>query len=276
MLKDKKYYEQEASYEEYIEWYQKQEKQVYEKPSITNDSIILSWDNENLSLNFLAIKRKQHPFKGMYDLPGGFVNIDEEIEDSVIREVKEETNLEIEPERIEQLKTFGAVNRDPRMRIMTVAHLVYMPSFEDFDMEFINELSEKAHNAKAGDDAQEVVWLQIRLREDGDLLISNNGEKLTKKNFAFDHWEILKYGMNRIKNRLNYNPTVLSILPEYFTATEARLLFSFFEPKLSNVPNSANFITTYGKFMEMTTGYKVVGSKGRPPRYFKMNDYRED
>ena len=93
MKKDKIYYEQIAPYSEYLTWYHEQDKQEYEKPSVTNDSIILAWDNENLSLNFLAIKRKQHPYRGKYALPGGFVEIDEEIEASVLREVKEETNL---------------------------------------------------------------------------------------------------------------------------------------------------------------------------------------
>lgn len=265
MNKDKSYYEQIASYDEYIKWYHEQEKQVYEKPSVTNDSIILAWDNENLNLNFLSIKRKQHPFRDCYALPGGFVGIDEEIDSSVVREVKEETDLTLSLDRIEQLKTFGTVNRDPRMRIMTVAHLVYMPSYEDVGLSSLEDL-----NAKAGDDAKEVKWLQIRLNKDGKLEVTDNEEIVDSSKFAFDHYEILEYGMNRIKNRLNYNPTILSILPEYFTATEARLLFSFFEPKLSKVPNSANFITTYGKFMEMTEVERPQLTKGRPPRYYRM------
>ena len=267
MKKDKIYYEQIAPYSEYLTWYHEQDKQEYEKPSVTNDSIILAWDNENLSLNFLAIKRKQHPYRGKYALPGGFVEIDEEIEASVLREVKEETNLTITADRIEQLKTFGGVNRDPRMRIMTVAHLVYLPSYSDLDFESLDSF-----NAKAGDDAKEVVWLSLRLNSEGNLQISHNDKKLSKDDFAFDHFDILSYGLNRIKGRLNYNPTILSILPEYFTATEARLLFSFFEPKLSLVPNSANFVTTYGKFMETTEIKREEGSKGRPPKFYRMKN----
>ena len=270
MKKDKTYYEQIADEAEYLKWYQTQDKGSYEKPSVTNDSIILAWDNDSLSLNFLAIKRKAHPYRGKFALPGGFVEIDEDIENSVIREVREETNLSLPETRIEQLKTFGSVLRDPRMRIMTVAHLVYLPSYEDKGYSTLDEL-----NAKAGDDAQEVMWLSIRMKKDGQLEVFNGDESLEPNNFAFDHFEILKYGMNRIKNRLNYNPTVLNLLPEYFTATEARLLFSFFEPKLKNVPNSANFVTTYGRFMDETDIQRLANSKGRPPRYYKLKeDYR--
>lgn len=269
MNKDKIYYEQQAPYSEYLKWYQEQDLPKYEKPSMTNDSIIFAWDAQNIKLKFLAIKRKAHPFRGKYALPGGFMNIDETLENSVIREVKEETNLDITPDRIEQLKVFDEINRDPRMRIITVAHLVYMPNYEDLGFDSIDGL-----NATAGDDANEVNWLTIRLDKDENLVIKEGDNVLTENDFAFDHWDILSTGMKRVKNRLKWIPSILSILPEYFTATEARLLFSFFEPKLQNVPNSANFITTYGKFMNMTevTLDKDKLGKGRPPRYYRMGE----
>lgn len=262
MLKDKTYYEQEASYEEYLEWYMASDKPTYEKPSVTNDSIILAWDSESKSLKFLAIKRKAHPFRGKWALPGGFMEIDETVEESVVREVKEETHVDVPLKDIEQLGTFSTVDRDPRMRILTVAHLVYLPNTEGLPL--------SNFNAYPGDDAKDLSWLTISLESDGSLSIKENDQEIAKEDFAFDHYEILTVGMNRIKGRLDYNPTVLQVLPTYFTATQARLLFGTFIPKLKAAPNSANFITTYGKFFEETQPKEVKPSVGRPARYYKF------
>lgn len=88
------------------------------RPAITTDAVIFSIDADD-QLHILLIQRKNEPFKDQWALPGGFVNMDETLEECVAREVKEETGLE--GIRFYQLEAFSTVDRDPRDRIITMA-----------------------------------------------------------------------------------------------------------------------------------------------------------
>ena len=130
----------------------------YERPSLTVDMILFTLDDEEEKdlkkvpekvLKVLLIKRKNHPFKNCWAIPGGFVDINENIEDAVYRELKEETN--IDNVYLEQLYTWGDVNRDPRMRVISSAYMALIPS--------------RHLKPKAGDDAEDVQWFSIS-RED--------------------------------------------------------------------------------------------------------------
>ncbi len=125
--------------------------------AVTVDSIIFK--DVGSSIKILLIKRKNDPFRNSWALPGGFLEATESLEDGAKRELKEETGVEIE--RLEQLNTYGTLDRDPRGRIISIA--------------FVGILNEK-FQIKAGDDAKEVNW--FNLEELPDL--------------AFDHSEIIK------------------------------------------------------------------------------------
>lgn len=128
----------------------------YPRPSVTVDCVLLRIFEG--TLQGLFIKRKKDPFKGQWAFPGGFMEIDETPEQAVIRELQEETGMRIE--KIMQIGAFGAVNRDPRGRTISVAFLAF--SIDD-------------QKAKAASDAAAVEW--INLNEPIDL--------------AFDHRNIL-------------------------------------------------------------------------------------
>lgn len=247
MNKDKKYFETEATQEEYLVHYKEKEKDSYEKPSVTNDSLIFSWNNKTKEVELLLLKREQNPFKGKYALPGSFIGIDEEIDDSVIRTVKTKTNIDLDTSYVELLQTFGKVDRDPRMRIITIAHNVYLP---------YNSLT----NVKLPNNA---VWFSISLGVRNDFVLTNTKTKeiLTEADTAFDHFEIIQKGCRTIKNKLNYKPTILKVLPKEFTLTEARKCFGCFKKGLRNAPNSSNFLKVYGDFFKKLNKKreKVVG-----------------
>jgi 8-oxo-dGTP diphosphatase len=95
-------------------------------------------------LEVLAIRRKNPPFQGMFALPGGFVEMDETLDDAVARELEEETGLK--GVELNQFETFGDVDRDPRGRVITVAYCG------------IVGMGEKV---KAGDDAAEAQWMPV-------------------------------------------------------------------------------------------------------------------
>jgi 8-oxo-dGTP diphosphatase len=119
-------------------------------------------------VKLLLVNRRNEPFKGKWALPGGFVDIDEELEDAVARELAEETGLT--DVRLEQIHTFGRCGRDPRGRVITVTY-----------MGIIREGESMVH---AGDDAAKAQWFDI--------------EKLPE-DLAFDHNTVVAFAIERLK-----------------------------------------------------------------------------
>lgn len=124
----------------------------YENPSVTADMIVIQHPKEfckvEQGLKVLMVKRRNHPSIGYWALPGGFVNIREDIDLAVKRELLEETG--VDDIAIEQLYAWGEAWRDPRARIVTVAYLA---------------LIDEGREVKAGDDAADAAWFDIRLNK---------------------------------------------------------------------------------------------------------------
>ena len=138
------------------------------RPMVTADAVVFKFASGKAEV--LLIKRGHEPFKNQWAIPGGFVGIDEELEDSAVRELFEETNLI--GIKLEQLHTFGRCGRDPRGRQITIA--------------FIGIAEKGTSQIKAGDDADEASWFDI--------------EKLPE-NLAFDHKEVLDYAISHLKEK---------------------------------------------------------------------------
>ena len=135
---------------------------------IAVDVVVFGYDKKGLSV--LLIERKYPDGKKKWAIPGGFVENDESLEDAVKRELKEETNLTLN--YLKQFHTFGAVDRDSRGRIISVAHLVL--------------INKSKHKAKSGDDAKDVKWLPISI--------------LPK--LAFDHNEIVEKATDVLRYKI--------------------------------------------------------------------------
>src|SRR5690348_6890088 len=90
----------------------------YPRPALTVDCVVFGLDEEDLKV--LLIRRGVEPFKGRWALPGGFVHVDESVDDAARRELREEAG--IERVYLEQLYTFGELGRDPRERVVSVAY----------------------------------------------------------------------------------------------------------------------------------------------------------
>jgi 8-oxo-dGTP diphosphatase len=130
----------------------------YPMPAVTVDAVV--YRKTGLSDEILLIKRLNEPFKGQWALPGGFIEIDEELDDAVTRELQEETG--IIHDSLKQLFTVGTVGRDPRYRTISV---IYFGWYDDNKMQ-----------ARAGDDASDVQWFDLN--------------KLPS--LAFDHLDVIK------------------------------------------------------------------------------------
>ena len=221
-----KTFENSGSEKEFLDIYRREEEDKYVKPSVTVDSVIFRYYEGRVQT--LLIKRKNHPFMGKYALSGGFVQEQEDLNLAVCREVQEETSVKLNPDHIEQL--------------ITVAYLCFM-TFNDIQVE------------KAADDAASTHWLDIAM-VDGRLQLVDGEKQLSHDDLAFDHWEILLTAMERIKGRLEYYPTILSIMPEENTLTTYRQLFGTFNEDYLKM-DSTNFLRRF-KHLFQKTGRQVA------------------
>lgn len=226
--------------QQFIEWYQANEKGKYETPSMTTDMIIFTNQHEKLQL--LLIQRKQHPFKQSWAFPGGFVDMDEDLDTAALRELQEETGLQ--QIYATQLYTWSDVNRDPRMRVISASYLA-----------LVNR--EALLAAKAADDAADVALFTIKLpvvkkyvgtqrimlrlshpqkgtlSAELDITYTQVGKQLHEKiniveqqNIAFDHAKAIVYAILHMRERAQTSPLALELLPETFSFEQLKQAYA--------------------------------------------------
>ncbi|MDB6131090.1 MAG: hydrolase [Verrucomicrobiales bacterium] len=163
----------------------------YPRAALTVDCVVFGLADSQLKL--LLIERGLEPFKGKWALPGGFVRVDETVDAAARRELQEETGLH--DLFLEQLYTFGRVDRDPRERVVSVAYYALV--------------KEAAHETRAATDASDAKWFPV--------------SRLPK--LAFDHAEIVATALQRLKNKVRYEPIGFELLPEKFTLSQLQDLY---------------------------------------------------
>jgi 8-oxo-dGTP diphosphatase len=172
----------------------------FERPSLTVDVVVFSM--RDFALQLLVIKRGIPPFKGRFALPGGFVLPRETVEEAAARELEEETGLS--GLYLEQLYTFSEPDRDPRGRVVSVAHLALLPS-------------DKIDTVRGGSDAREASWVPI-----ADAVGKTSDGK---KFLAFDHDRIAAMALARLQGKLEYTTLAFQLLPQEFTLSEAQRVY---------------------------------------------------
>ena len=270
----------------------------YERPSVTNDIIIFTTEDkeeENIrkvprkGMQVLLIKRKEHPFIEKWAIPGGFVRMNESLQEGAERELKEETG--IDKVYFEQLYTFGEINRDPRTRVISVGNVAL--------------ISKNSVKPIAGDDAKEVQWFWINKKlistenfttdikkryllslvsEDDEIKINYEVTEILEKNIfrqkkvsykflnssndelAFDHYKILDYAIDRIRNKIQYTPIAVNLLPKLFTVKELQYVYEAIMGK--ELLNFRRKIVN----MIVETDEKLEGKPYRPAQVYKFNE----
>lgn len=210
----------------------------YERPSVTVDVVIFSLVDDQLQV--LLVRRKQWPHASMWAIPGGFVRMTESLEDAAARELAEETD--VRDVYMEQLYTFGAPDRDPRTRVITVAYFALVPA-------------DAVRHHAPGTDAAETGWWPV------DAL----------PELAFDHREILDYALTRLRYKLEYTSVGFQLLPDTFTLSELQDAYELILGETLDKRNFRRKILT-AEILEYTGKLRREG-EGRPARLYR---YKED
>jgi len=194
----------------------------------------------------LVVRRAVEPFKGKWALPGGFVEPGEELADAAVRELAEEAGIGRLRPHLEQLATYGAPRRDPRGRVVTVAHLALVPDPGD---------------PTGGSDATDAQW-----RAAGSLVRS--------RSLAFDHARILRDGVERARSKLEYTSLAAALIPEPFTVNELREVYAAVWGVEPDPRNFHRKVTSAEGFVEPTDRTTTRGG-GRPARLYRRGPARQ-
>lgn len=271
---------------------------LYKRPSVSVDILLFTVVN-GPKLNFrklpqkelkvLMIKRRNHPFIGEWALPGGFMSVNESLDAAAYRELKEEVN--VSDVHVEQLYTWGSVDRDPRTRVISCSYMSLVDS--------------SRLRIRAGAGAWEAKWFKVNcnveeekktLIKDGyvfqnrvkltlssddvtlSAIIRNQkrmqGRQKTSKHFivknngiAFDHALVIQYGIERLRNKIEYTDIVFNLMPKYFTLTELQQVY---EVILGKELLKANFRRKISD-MVIETDHVKKDEGHRPSRLYTFN-----
>ena len=207
----------------------------YPHPAVTTDCVVFGFNGSGLSV--LLIKRGIEPYQGSWAFPGGFLNMDETAEQGALRELQEETG--VRDIYIEQLQAFTGVERDPRERVLTIAFLAFVHQ-DDYEV-------------LGGDDAAEARWFPV--------------DELPP--LAFDHAEIMRVALERLRWKIQYEPLAFRLLNSTFTMSQLQTIY---EAVLGQTFDRRNF---HKKMLAM--GYVIAtdettSSNGRPATLYRFDE----
>ena len=211
----------------------------YPKADNTTDAVVLGLDVQEGTLKVLLIRRGREgePFFGSWALPGGFLEMTEDLGTCVRRELEEETGVKLS--YLEQLYTFGRPDRDPRGRVIATAYLALV----------------KPQNVTvvAADDAAEARWFPI----------------YELPPLAFDHDEIVQKALERLRSKVRWQPVGLELLPEEFTLTDLQQVYEIILGCLLDKRNFRRKMLALGVLLP--TGIFRKEGQHRPAMVFRFD-----
>ncbi len=217
------------------------------RPSVAVDIVIFTILDADLKV--LLIQREEHPFRGAWALPGGFVRVEEgeeqgeDVDAAAVRRLAEETHLDPGSVYLEQLYTFGKAGRDPRTRVISVAYYALVrPDLAPF--------------VAAGEHASDADWHSVA--------------GLALSELAFDHGEIVQMALERIRGKVDYTDIGFELVPKTFSIPELR---SVYEVIKGQTYDPGNFRRRFHRMqtdgiIEKAPGKRITASK--PAQVFRF------
>jgi len=215
----------------------------YARPAVAVDLVLMSVVEGAPAA--LLIRRDAHPAQGKWALPGGFVGIDEALDDAARRILHEKAHMD--GAWIEQLYTFGAPGRDPRTRVITIAYFALLPA----------ERFAAALRSGPGLTLARIIGDPVEaLGEDGPLPL------------AFDHDAILDVAIRRLRGKLDWSPIGFALLPEAFTLRQLQDVHEAILGTKLNKPAFRRRMTDKGWIAP--TGERETGTSYRPAELYRF------
>ena len=253
----------------------------FDRLSLTTDILIFSVSDgvqENYRklnqkyFSVLLVKRDNYPFKDKWCLPGGFVKIDEDIEDAATRILATEAN--IKDIYLEQLYTYGNPNRDPRMRVISTSYMALidknkLPNTVSKNASWFNVmvLEDEKYIDVTLDNGNETIKFKIKKTLKEKTTDRYKYEIVENDKLAFDHPLVITSGISRLKNKLEYTDIVFNMMPEYFTLGELQQVYEVILGKKLLDPAFRRIIADK---VEKTDKMKIGGGH-RPSVLFRYN-----
>ena len=241
---------------------------AYDPIAVAVDVVALTIRDAQLQV--LLVRRGEQPQAGSWALPGGFVRprtgpdgerTEEDLAQTAARELAEEAGPQLRATHLEQLGSYGAPGRDPRMRVVSVAYLAFAPEMPE---------------ATPGTDAADAQWVPVSA-----LGLSPAGGPVTQRPvtqrsgttrpLAFDHAQILADGVERARAKLEYTPLAAAFCPAEFTIAELRGVYEAVWGTDLDPRNFHRKVTTTDGFVR-STGRRRAQAVGRPAELFQQGD----
>lgn len=213
----------------------------YPSFAVTVDLVALTVRDDELQV--LLVDRADEPFAGRRALPGGFVGPQEDLPAAARRRLAQETGLRRIPGHLEQLASYGAPGRDPRMRVVSVAYLALAP-----------QLPDPRPGARPEAGVAAAAWVPVR---------TASADRL-----AFDHRRILTDGLERARAKLEYTSLATAFCPPEFTVSQLRRIYEVVWDVVLDPRNFHRKVTGTSGFL-VETGSSVVDGPGRPAALYR-------
>ena len=213
----------------------------YPRAALTVDCVVFGMDDEHLKV--MLIQRALPPFEGEWALPGGFVRVEETVDEAARRELEEETGLH--QVFLEQLYTFGAVDRDPRERVVSVAYYA-----------LVNLVG---HRVRAATDARQAAWFPAH----------------DVPSLAFDHADILAVALSRLRGKLRYQPIGFELLPKRFALSRLQHLYEVVLERELDKRNFRKKVLATGLLVETDEVQHDVAHRAARLYEFDQRKYRQ-
>lgn len=208
--------------------------------AVTVDLVVLTLRDGGLHV--LLVERGAEPWRGRWALPGGFVHADEGLDAAAARELAEETGVHDVPGHLEQLASYGDPDRDPRMRVVSVAYLALAPDLPE---------------PRAGSDAAGAAWVPVTAALDRPL--------------AFDHARVLADGIERARAKLEYSPLAAAFCGPEFTVADLRAVYEAVWGRTLDPRNFHRKVTGVPGLL-VDTGRTRSEGRGRPATVYRRGD----